>query len=117
MFGKFKIAAASALIALGSLAALPSTASAGDIDVDVYFGGGVVGVGHGFGGGHGGGYDDYRPRCSPWKAEAKANRMGLRRTRVADVSRNRIVVRGWRWGERQTVVFGRAPNCPVRGVR
>lgn len=133
MFSKIKFAAASALIALGSLAAIPSTASAGDIDVDVYLGGGYgprydepyrprpMGPRHGggfeVGIGFGDGWDrDYRPTCSPRLAEAKARSMGLRRTYIADAGRRGIVVKGRKWGETHTVVFGRAPNCPVRSV-
>lgn len=121
MFGKFKIAAASALIAMGSLAAVPSTASAGDIDVDVYLGGGAIGVGFGggygggFGGGYGGGYGGgHGPKCSPWKAEAKARHMGLRHARVVDVGHNKIVVKGKKWGATRTVIFGRGASCPIK---
>lgn len=60
--------------------------------------------------------DDRRPSCSPWRAEDKARNMGLRRARVVDVNGHRIVVQGHKWGDRQTVIFSRAPGCPVRAV-
>lgn len=60
---------------------------------------------------------DFRRKCSPGRAEAKAEDMGLRRARVVDMDWNRIVVTGRKWGERRTVIFGTAPHCPVRAVR
>lgn len=110
MFGKIKIAAASALIAMGSLAAVPSTASAGDIDIDIVFGGGGYGGGYG---GYGGGYG-YGPKCSPWKAEAKAKFMGLKNVHVVQVGPNKIVVKGKKWGQTRTVIFGRHASCPIK---
>lgn len=106
MFGKIKIAAASALIGISSLAAVPSTASAGDIDIDIVFGGG------GFGGGYGGG--GYGPKCSPWKAQAKAKYMGLKNVHVVQVGPNKIVVKGKKWGQTRTIIFGRHASCPIK---
>jgi hypothetical protein len=58
-------------------------------------------------------YDD-RPRCSEGRALRKAERMGIRRARIADVGRRTIDVRGRdRYGERIYVTFGRQPSCPV----
>ncbi len=117
MFGKIKIAVASALIAMGSLAAFPATANAGSVDIDIVFGGGVHGAGGYGAGGYGGGWSGgHGPRCSPWKAEAKARNMGLRRVHIADVGPNRIVVKGKRWGRTHTVVFGRNANCPIKAT-
>ncbi|EFG2885920.1 hypothetical protein BO068_005117 [Escherichia coli] len=128
MFGKLKIAALSALIAAGSLAAIPSSANAGQIDVDVYLGGGYMPAGHngynnGYyvgprgGGYYGGGYYNggyNAPKCSPRKAESKARYMGLGRTFVASVGSREIVVKGRKYGRTHTVVFGRSASCPIR---
>lgn len=58
-------------------------------------------------------YDD-RPRCSEGRALRKAERMGIRRARIADIGRRTIEVRGRdRYGERIYVTFGRQPSCPV----
>lgn len=56
---------------------------------------------------------DVREGCSPERALWRAERMGLRRARVVDVSRRTVVVRGRDRGDRVTVVFARAPGCPV----
>ncbi len=57
---------------------------------------------------------DRRPRgCAPWLAEAKADRMGLRRTRVVDVSRRTVTVVGFDRGGRDRVVFANVRGCPV----
>ncbi|HEY6632508.1 MAG TPA: hypothetical protein VIZ90_13725 [Rhizobiaceae bacterium] len=59
-------------------------------------------------------YYDERPRCSEGRALRKAERMGIRRARIADVGRRTIDVRGRdRFGERIQVTFGRQPSCPV----
>jgi len=59
-------------------------------------------------------YED-RPRCSERRALRKAERMGVRRARIADVGRRTIEVRGRdRYGERIYITFGRRhPSCPV----
>lgn len=66
--------------------------------------------------------DDYRPvvrhhgrdrGCSVDRALNKAERMGLRRARVVDVSRRTITVAGRQYGDRVAVTFARAPRCPV----
>ena len=53
--------------------------------------------------------------CSPERALNKAERMGLRRARVVDVSRRTITVAGRQYGDRVRVTFARAPRCPVIG--
>ena len=59
-------------------------------------------------------YYDERPRCSEGRALRKAERMGIRRARIADIGRRTIEVRGRdRYGERIYVTFGRQPSCPV----
>jgi len=52
------------------------------------------------------------PACTPAQAESKANRMGLRNTRVV-VNRNVVRVNGWKRDYRTSIVFARAPGCPV----
>lgn len=126
MFKTLKTAGLSALIALGTLAAIPATSaqaeglylnfgSNGDARFGVYVGD-----------------DDRRWRrhdrrhdrwerhhmrreCSANRALNKAERMGIRRARIVDIDRRSITVRGRKWGDRVTVDFGRAPNCPVIG--
>ncbi len=41
--------------------------------------------------------------------------MGVRRARIADVSRRTITVVGRSHGDRAVVTFARAPRCPVIG--
>jgi hypothetical protein len=74
-----------------------------------------------------GGYDraDYRGRhdyrddrrggwgCTPYRAVDKAERYGVRRARVIDVSRRTITVAGRKWGNPVRMTFGRAPSCPI----
>ncbi len=140
-----KAAALSVVVAIGAIAGASSAASADTLRFTVDEDGGV-GVGveindrydrdrgprwdrdrdgprwdrdrdgprPGWGGGYG--RPAYGPACSPWRAEGKARDMGLRRARVVDVDGRKIVVVGRKWGERQTVIFGRSPNCPVRAV-
>lgn len=54
-----------------------------------------------------------RRACTPDRALDKADRMGLRRARVVDVSRRTITVSGRKWHDRVHVTFARAPHCPV----
>jgi hypothetical protein len=116
MFNTIKTATLSALIGLGTLAAIPATAQADSI----YLGFGNnddsrVGV-----------YvvdeDRYRERrrerdwrrsCSPNRALNKAERMGLRRARIIDVSRRTVKVSGRQYGDRVVVVFANERGCPV----
>lgn len=57
---------------------------------------------------------DRRPAgCSPWMAEAKADRMGLRRTRVVDVSRRSVTVVGFGRRGPDRVVFANVRGCPL----
>lgn len=118
-FNTFRTAVLSALVGLGALAAMPAKADG----LYLNFGGG--GPAAGFYVGHDGyrgdrhwrpgrpDRDDYRQRCTPERALWKAERMGIRRARVADVSRHTISVRGRAAGDRVWVRFSRAPNCPV----
>ena len=62
--------------------------------------------------------DEYRRserRCTPERALYKAQRMGIRRARVDDVSRRTIDIVGRQHGDRVRVTFARAPRCPVIG--
>ena len=112
MFQKIKIAAISALLGLGTLAAAPATAQADGI----YFSFGSDG--------RAGVYvrdNDHRHHnrwrraaCTPRDAVQKAHRMGLRNVRVARANRNTIRVVGRKHRhERASIVFARAPRCPV----
>ncbi|MFU0502972.1 hypothetical protein [Pseudaminobacter sp. NGMCC 1.201702] len=131
MFKMLKSAALSALIGLGAFAAMPASAQADGIYLD-YHGGGIGVI-----------VDDHdrrdrrdrwedrrdrwedrhdrwddrdrweRRRCSPDRALDKAERMGIRRARVVDVSRRTITVRGRKWHDRVHVTFARAPHCPI----
>jgi hypothetical protein len=61
------------------------------------------------------GIPNSRPGCSPGRALDKAERMGLRRVRLADVDRRTIEVQGRkRNGERVYVTFSRqSRSCAV----
>lgn len=124
MFNKLKAAAVSALIGITALTAVPATAQ--ESGIYLKFGGQ---------GDHGGVYSGdvsrvqyregrrhYRDRhdrwnrhCTPGRALNKAERMGVRRARVADVSRRTITVVGRSYRGRAVVTFARAPRCPVIG--
>lgn len=111
MFNSFAKAGLAALIALGGFSATASTASAGgpEIRFGIYSAGGH---GHGGPGWHRE-RDRRRDNCSPWFAEEKASRMGLRRARVVDVSPRRVVVAGFHRHGRDRVVFANVRGCPV----
>jgi hypothetical protein len=120
MFTKLKTAALSAMIGLGTLAAIPATAQAEGLYLN-YGTGHRSGVGIGVQVGDSDRYDyrDYRHdrrhyrACTPNRAVDKAERYGVRRAHVVDVSRRTITVSGRKWGERVRMTFGRAPHCPV----
>jgi hypothetical protein len=124
MFNKIKTAALSALVGLGTLAAIPAHAD------NLYLGfgnndDGRVGVYVG--------EDSYRHRrderrdewrsverrdewrrgCSPERALGKAQRMGLHRARIIDVSRRTVKVMGRQDGDRVVIVFANERGCPV----
>jgi hypothetical protein len=119
MFTKLRTAALSALIGLGAIAAIPATAQAEGLYLN--YGGGYQGVGIGI---QVGDYNRHHYRdnrhdrrhirvCTPDRAVNKAERYGVRRAHVVDVSRRTITVAGRKWGERVRMTFGRAPSCPV----
>ncbi|WP_018428823.1 hypothetical protein [Hoeflea sp. 108] len=125
---KFTTAALSALIGLGTLAAIPASAQADGLYLNLGQGEPRVGVfvqdnnrwDNRRDNRWGNRWDNRRPdqgrwdrRCTPDRALDKADRMGLRRARIADVGPRTITVAGRKYGERVAVTFGRAPNCPV----
>lgn len=114
MFRKITIAALSAVLGFGALAAAPATARADSF----YFGITPHGPSFGFRA------DDRRHHarpgrhwdrrdCSVREALRKADRMGINRARVRGENRNTIRVAGIRRGHPVRVVFAKAPNCPV----
>lgn len=133
MFKVLKTAVLSAMIGLGGLAAMPANALADGIYLNLGNGGDArFGVFVRDGRDDRGRWDrrdrwdrhDRRDRwerrherraCTPDRALDKADRMGLRRARVIDVSRRTITVSGRKWQNRVRVTFARAPNCPVIG--
>lgn len=115
MFNTIKTATLSALIGLGTLAAVPAHADS------IYLGFGNdseprVGV-------YNGDDDGYRPEpprdrdwrrsCSPERAVDKAERMGLRRARLIDINRRTVKVAGRQYGDRVVIVFANERGCPV----
>lgn len=125
MFTKLKAAAVSALIGITALTAVPATAQESAIHLR---------LGHGNSAGiyfgdnsrvhYREGRRFHRDRrhdrnwaraCTPGRALDKAERMGVRRARVADVSRRTITVVGRSYRGRAVVTFARAPRCPVIG--
>ncbi|MER8373125.1 hypothetical protein NKH19_23700 [Mesorhizobium sp. M1338] len=123
MFNTIRTAALSALVGLGALTAIPAQADSlylgfgnnNDPRFGVYTGD-----------------DGYRHRrderrsdwrderrggwrrgCSPDRALDKAERMGLYRARIVDVSRRTVKVMGRQDGDRVVVVFANERGCPV----
>ncbi len=125
MLNKIKTAILSAIVGLGTLAAVPATANADGLYLN--FGGdgprlGIQTTDHRHW--RGDRRDDWRRddwrrdrdwrrMCTPGRALDKAERMGLRRARVVDVGRHTIRVAGRKYNQRVVVVFGRDRNCPV----
>lgn len=116
MFKTIKTASLALIIGLGSLSAMPSAQAEG-----MYFSfgqqGNTFGVSdHGRHRGPGWDRRHNRPRqiaCSPREAIRKAERMGLRNVRIIREDRRIIQVAGRSHRQRGSVVFARAPNCPV----
>lgn len=125
MLTKIKALALSALVGLGALAAVPATAQADGIYLNLGSGEPRFGV-------YAGDRDhrdwrrdrwerdrdwsgdrDWRRGCSPEWALNKAERMGIWRARIVDVNRRVIKVAGRQDGERTMVAFGRERGCPV----
>lgn len=112
MFSTFAKAGLVALMAFGGISVTAATASAGpDVQFQVQV---RDGYGHDRGRGPGWGHQGrQRHGCSPWMAEEKASRMGLRRARVVDVSPRRVVVAGFDRHGRDRIVFANQRGCPV----
>lgn len=115
-------------ISMGGAAATTTASQAGSLNVDFSVGGPgfYFSSGRGHRRGHGyRGYRDYRGGdygygrriCAPRRALRKARRMGVRGARIARVNYRVIVVRGYRYGERAKVKFGRSGRCPVIAFR
>lgn len=119
----FRTLTLSAIVGIGAIAAMPAAAEAASGSVYLNYG-----SGHGQGinfrfddrgrhhyRGERRGHGPHQARaCSPRQAASKASRMGLRHARVVDVSRRTIRVAGRSHGHRPTsIVFGKAPHCPV----
>jgi hypothetical protein len=117
MFNTIRTAALSALVGLGALAAIPAHADS------LYLGFGDrhdprFGV-------YSGDDEDYGRRdwrrdrdrdwrgCSPDRALDKAERMGLYRARIVDMSRRTVKVVGRQDGDRVVVVFANERGCPI----
>jgi hypothetical protein len=125
MFSKLKAAAIAALVGITALTAVPATAQ--ESGVYLNFGGrGDTGPGVYFGDDsrvqyredrryHRDRRDRWARECTPGRALDKAERMGVRRARVADVSRRTITVVGRSRGDRAVITFARAPRCPIIG--
>jgi hypothetical protein len=116
MFNTIKTATLSALIGLGTLAAVPAHADS------IYLGFGNdndprVGV---YSGDDDGYYRrehrrdrDWRRSCSPERAVNKAERMGLHRARLIDINRRTVKVAGRQYGDRVVIVFANERGCPI----
>lgn len=132
MLNTIKTAALSAVIGLGTLAAIPASAQAEGLYLNLGQGDPAVGIYvQNRDGGRWESNDDRRGgarpddrwgrphdnrwdrACSPDRALDKAERMGVRRARVVDVDRRTISVVGRKYGERIRLTFARAPNCPI----
>ncbi|MFU0507364.1 hypothetical protein [Pseudaminobacter sp. NGMCC 1.201702] len=110
MFRKIKIAVVSAILGLGTLAAVPATAQADNFYFGISSHGPSFGY-HGAGYGHGYGWD--RRDCTPRKALRKAQRIGVHRAHIRSVNRHTIRVSGRKHGHRINVTFAKAPHCPI----
>ncbi|TIN91700.1 MAG: hypothetical protein E5Y06_26710 [Mesorhizobium sp.] len=120
MYTTIKTAALSALVGLGTLAAIPAHADSlylgfgnnNDPRFGVYAGDD--------------GYrhrrderrddwrgDGWRRGCSPDRALDKAERMGLHRARIVDNNRRVVKVMGRQYGDRVVIVFANERGCPI----
>lgn len=106
MFATTRTLALSALVAFSALAAAPSVANAGDIKIDIHFGGGF---------GHVLGPGGWGPKhCTPGKALYKAKSMGLKKAYVSKANWTGVVVKGKKFGQKKVIAFGKAPHCPIK---
>jgi ketosteroid isomerase-like protein len=120
MFNAIRTAALSAFVGLGALAAVPAAAHADGVYLNFGHGDPRFGI---YAGDREHARDwrrddwrrarDWRRSCSTERALDKAERMGLRRARVVDMSRHTIKVAGRKYNDRVVVVFGRERGCPI----
>ncbi|MFD2055761.1 hypothetical protein ACFSQT_22660 [Mesorhizobium calcicola] len=123
MFNTIKTAALSALVGLGTLAAIPAHADSLYLgfgnNADTRFGVYTGDDGYRHRRDERRGYwrderrDGWRRGCSPDRALDKAERMGLYRARIVDVSRRMVKVVGRQDGDRVVIVFANERGCPV----
>lgn len=118
MFNKIRTIALSAVIGLGTLAAVPATAQADSF----YFGISPNGPSLGFHSDSSRRWGQHqRPRhlrrswdrCSPRDALRKADRMGVHRAYVRSANHRAIRIGGRKHGHLVAITFAKAPNCPV----
>lgn len=119
MFNSIKTVTLSALVGLGTLAAVPAHADS------IYLGFGNnsdprVGVYNDDDDGYRREYRrdwrrdrEWRRSCSPERAVDKAERMGLHRARLIDINRRTVKVAGRQYGDRVVIVFANERGCPV----
>jgi hypothetical protein len=115
MFNAIRTAALSAFVAFGALASVPAVAHADGIYLNFGNHDPRFGI---YAGDHGRDRHwrrdhDRRHSCSARRALNKAERMGVRRARIADIGRHTIKVRGRKYNDRVTVVFARERGCPI----
>ena len=115
MFNTIKTAALSALVGLGTLAAMPAHADSLYLGFgnnnDPRFG--VYAGDDGYRHRRDERRDYWRRGCSPERALNKAERMGLYRARIVDVNRRTVKVMGRQDGDRVVIVFANERGCPV----
>lgn len=115
MFNAIKTATLSALVGLGTLAAVPAHADSLYLGFgnnnDPRFG--VYAGDDGYRHRRDDRRDDWRRGCSPDRALDKAERMGLYRARIVDVNRQTVKVVGRQRGDRVVIVFANERGCPV----
>ncbi|MFC3164534.1 hypothetical protein [Ciceribacter thiooxidans] len=118
-------AGVAALIALGAVSATAGSAAAGaDFGVGIYIGEPGYYPGERYG------WRDSRDRyerhhrhdryerrqyrpCNPRRAVEKARWNGLRHAHVRRVTQRSVVVSGYRYGERDRMVFANVRGCPI----
>ena len=115
MFNTIKTAALSALVGLGTLTAIPAHADSLYLGFgnnnDPRFG--VYAGDDGYRQRRDERRGDWRRGCSPDRALDRAERKGLHRVRIVDVSRRTVKVMGRQDGDRVVVVFANERGCPV----
>lgn len=113
MFATLKTAALATAIGLGTVVSAPLAAQAEGFYLNYDNGNAGFGIGVGDHGRYNKPWKPQKKFCTPDRAVDKAERMGLWRARVIDVDKYTIKVRGRAYGDRVTLTFGKAPNCPV----